>query len=87
VCRIVTKISSYWVDRTSRPGIKQLGVSFGSIFHLFSIESSQGHVHISWGKCPALALSDSPAVSILTERYNTIQKLIKEGLEERMDRG
>ena len=31
------KISSCWVNTTSRQGKKQLGVSFGSIFLLFSI--------------------------------------------------
>ena len=40
--RVVTKISSCRVNTTSRWGIKQLGVSFGSISLLFSFESSQG---------------------------------------------
>ena len=40
--RVVTKISSCRVNTTSRRGIKQLGVSFGSIFLLFSFESSRG---------------------------------------------
>ena len=40
-CRAVTKISSCWVQTTSRRGIKQLRISFGSIFLLFSYESSQ----------------------------------------------
>ena len=38
----VTKILSCRVNTTSRRGIKQLGISFGSIFLLFSFESSQG---------------------------------------------
>ena len=42
ICKAVTKISSCWVHTTSRWGIKQLGISFGSIFLLFSYESSQG---------------------------------------------
>ena len=42
ICTAVTKISSCWVHTTSRWGIKQLGISFGSIFLLFSYESSQG---------------------------------------------
>ena len=42
--RAVTKISSCWVNTTSRLGIKQLGISFGSSFLLFSYESS-------WGPC------------------------------------
>ena len=40
--RAVTKISSCQVNTTSRRGIKQLGISFGSIFLLFSYESRQG---------------------------------------------
>ena len=35
-CRVVTKISSFWVNTISRQGVKQLGISFGSIFLLFS---------------------------------------------------
>ena len=34
--RVVTKISSFWVNTISRQGVKQLGISFGSIFLLFS---------------------------------------------------
>ena len=40
--RVVMKISSFRVNTTSRQGIKQLGISFGSIFLLFSYESSRG---------------------------------------------
>ena len=40
--RVVTKISSCQVNTTSRLGIKQLGISFGSIFRLFSYENSGG---------------------------------------------
>ena len=40
--RAVTKISSCRVNTTSRRGIKQLEISFGSIFLLFSYESSRG---------------------------------------------
>ena len=39
---VVTKISSCQVNTTSRKGMKQLGIYFGSIFLLFSSESSQG---------------------------------------------
>ena len=42
VARVVTTISSCQVNTTSRRGIIQLGISFGWIFLLFSIESSQG---------------------------------------------
>ena len=40
--QVVTKISSSQVNTTSRQGIKQLGVSFGSIFLLFSNKSRRG---------------------------------------------
>ena len=40
--RHVTKISSCWVNATSRQGILQLKISFGPIFLLFSYESSRG---------------------------------------------
>ena len=39
--RVVTKISSCRVNTTSRRGIKWLGISFGSIFLLFSNKSSR----------------------------------------------
>ena len=42
VSRVVTKISSCRVNTTSRWGIKWLGISFGSIFLLFSNKSSRG---------------------------------------------
>ena len=38
----VIEISSCQVNTTSRWGIKQLGISFGSIFLLFSCGSSKG---------------------------------------------
>ena len=46
--RFVTKISNCRVNTSSRGEIKQLGISFGSIFLLFSYESI-------WGKSPAPA--------------------------------
>ena len=42
IIRVVTKISSCQVNTTHRWGNKQLGVSFSSIFLLFSFESSRG---------------------------------------------
>ena len=33
--------------------INQLGISSGSIFHLFSYEINQGHIHNSGGKIPS----------------------------------
>ena len=41
--RAVTKIWRCQVNTTSRQGIRQLGISFGSIFLLFSYESSRGN--------------------------------------------
>ena len=40
--RVITKIARYWVNITNRRGMKQLRIYFGSIFLLFSNESSQG---------------------------------------------
>ena len=40
--RVLTKISDCQVNTTSRQGIKQLRISFRSIFLLFSYESSRG---------------------------------------------
>ena len=42
---------------------------------------------VAGGNSRPPAVNDGPAVGILTERCNTIQQLVKEGLEERMDRG
>ena len=56
----VTKISSSQVYTTSRWGIKQLGISFGSIFLLFSHESRQGTFIIAGGNPRPPALDNSP---------------------------
>ena len=40
--RVVIKVSSCRVNTTSRREIKRLGISFGSIFLLFSNKSSRG---------------------------------------------
>ena len=50
--RVVIKISSCWVNTTSRRGIKRLGISFGSIFLLFSNKSSRGPLSQQPGKIP-----------------------------------
>ena len=49
---VVTKISSCQVNTTSRKGMKQLGISFGSIliFFYFPLKVARGHVHGSQGK-------------------------------------
>ena len=41
------KISSCRVNTTSRRGIKQLQISFGSIFLLFPVKAAGSHVHSS----------------------------------------
>ena len=41
-CRVVTKISSCWVNTIGRRGIKRLGISFSSISLPFSNKSSRG---------------------------------------------
>ena len=56
------KISSFRVNTTSRLGIKQLGISFGSIFLLFSNKSSRGATLVVSGENPrSPALNDNPA--------------------------
>ena len=60
--RVVTKNLSCQVNTTSRLGIKQQGISFGSIFLLFSYESTWGQVHSGRGKSPAPPLNDSGAL-------------------------
>ena len=54
--RVVTKMSSCQVTTTSTRGIKQLGISFGSIFLLFSNKSSQGPLSQQPGKIPSSRL-------------------------------
>ena len=44
--------------------MKQLGISFASIFLLFFYESISGHVRNSQGKSPTPALNDSPGIMI-----------------------
>ena len=52
----VTKISSCRVNTTSRRGIKQLGISFGSIFLPFSYESSRGKYPAPGPKMTAMSV-------------------------------
>ena len=59
--RAVTKISSCGVNTTRRRGIKQLGISFGSIFLLFSFERSRGHVYRRRGKSLELCTYQLPS--------------------------
>ena len=63
--RVVTKISSFQVNTTSRRGIKRLEISFGSIFLLFSNKSSRGATLLVAGEnLRPPALNDNP------ESYN-----------------
>ena len=64
--RVVTKISSCRVKTTSRQRIRHLGISFVSIFLLFSKESSWGHNYCSQGKylAPGSSLYNSPAIPV-----------------------
>ena len=55
VTRAVSKISSCWVNTTSRRGIRQLVFSFGSIFFLFPMKVTGGYVLSSQGKFPTPA--------------------------------
>ena len=50
--RVVTKISSCRVNTTSRRRIKWLGISFGSIFLLFSNKSRRGPLSQQPGEIP-----------------------------------
>ena len=62
--RVVTKISRCRVNTTSRRGIKQVWISFGSIFLLFSYATSRGSARPtalsrfhSWGFCSYRSVS------------------------------
>ena len=69
MCRVVTKISSCRVNTTSRRGIKQLGISFGSIFLLFSNKSSRGAtLIIAGGNLWRPALNDN--LACVTEKLH-----------------
>ena len=68
--RVVTKISSCWVNTTSRRGIKWLGISFGSIFVLFFKKSSRGPLSQQPGENPRPpALNDNPGGCLLCPLY------------------
>ena len=61
--RVVAKISSCRVNTTSRRGIKQLGILFGSVFLLFSNESSREPLAllVAGENSQPPALNDNPA--------------------------
>jgi len=50
--RAITQISSCQVNTTSRRGITQLGISFGSIFFYFPMEVAGDYIHGSRRKSP-----------------------------------
>ena len=62
--RVVTKISSCRVNTTSRRGIKWPGISFGSIFLLFSDKSRRGLLSQQPGKIPGPRLLMTTLISI-----------------------
>ena len=62
-CRVVTKISSCQVNTAIRRGIKQLGVSVGFIFLLFSFESSREAMFVVAGGNPRPPpINDTPVI-------------------------
>ena len=67
--RVVTMILCRWVSTTSRQGIKQLGISFGSIFLLFSNKSSQGPHSQQPGEIPGprLLMTACPPLTFLSQ--------------------
>ena len=76
--RVVTKISSCRINTTSRRGIKRLGISFGSIFLLFSNKSSQGPLSQQPGKIPGprlLMTTLEEANTILIDLFSLYAKL------------
>ena len=73
VCRDVTKISNCRVNTTNGRGIKQLRISFGSIFLLFYMKVAGSHVHGSWVKTPAPPLNDSLGFIIIIIIFYLLQ--------------
>ena len=62
--RVVSKISSYRVNTTSRRGIKQLGVSFGSVFFYFTLQVAGATFIVAGGNPRRPPLNDCPMRSI-----------------------
>ena len=71
--RVVTKILSCRVNTTRKRGIKQLGISFSSIFPLFSNKSSQGPHSYYPGEIPSPWLLMT-ALIITVDNHNSIGK-------------
>ena len=73
--RVVTKISSCRVNTRSRQGIKRLGISFGSIFLLFSNKSSRAPLSQQPGKIPGpRLLMTTLIVSCFFTRKVTVER-------------
>ena len=67
--RAVAKISSFWVNTTSKPGIKQLGICRGPTFlPFFFMKVVWGHPHSNQGIPWSPAQNDSPGCQ--EDRYN-----------------
>ena len=77
-CRVVTKISSCRINTTSRQGIKQQGISFGSIFLLFSNKSSRGPHSQQPGEIPGpwLLMTALKCFSKLVKVVRSVFKLV-----------
>ena len=66
--RTVAKISSFWVNTTSKAGIKQLGICCGSTFLPFFMKVIWGHLHSNQGIPWSPAQNDSPGCQ--EDRHN-----------------
>ena len=68
--RAVTKISSCWVNTTTRRGIKQLRISFGSIFFYFPMKVAGTTFLVTGGNPQSPSLNDSPAYAVSSNINN-----------------
>ena len=80
------RVPSCWVKTTSRWGIKQLGVTFGSIFLPFSNKSSRGVTFIVAGGNPWLPpLNDSHGYENNVLWYNKMtMHLLSQSFHDRL---
>ena len=69
----VTQISSCRVNTKSRWGIKQLGISFDSIFPLFSHKSSLGATFLAAKGNPwSQPVNDSPGYAVVMQQVQLL---------------
>ena len=73
IIRDFTKISSCWVNTTSRRGIKQTGIAFGFIFHYFPTKVARDRVVVARGNLHSPALNDSFANADKTTVFSLSQ--------------